>query len=85
VKMFAENPRAIGTVLLDVQMPKLDGVGAMNRIRELAPDVRVILTSGMEREEIMSRLHPTPPWTFLEKPFLFQDLSRVLPSVASAA
>lgn len=38
--------KRIDLVLLDVVMPKLDGRGALARLRRLAPDLPVILTSG---------------------------------------
>lgn len=38
-------------VLLDVQMPKLDGVAALSELRLLVPDARVILLTGTDSSE----------------------------------
>lgn len=41
-------------VLMDLVMPRLDGIGAIRRIRELAPDTRVIvLTSFLDDDKLM--------------------------------
>jgi NarL family two-component system response regulator LiaR len=44
-------------ILMDLVMPGLDGVGAMRRLRERAPDCRVIvLTSFLDDERLMPAL-----------------------------
>jgi two-component system, NarL family, response regulator LiaR len=41
-------------ILMDLVMPKLDGVGAMRRLRELVPSARVVvLTSFLEHERLL--------------------------------
>jgi two-component system response regulator NreC len=42
-------------VLLDIHMPKLDGLGALAAIREQAPDTRVLMLTSMENEEYLFR------------------------------
>jgi CheY-like chemotaxis protein len=43
VRLVREQPGEIALVLLDVAMPEMDGVRALERIRELRPDVRLYL------------------------------------------
>jgi NarL family two-component system response regulator LiaR len=41
-------------ILMDLVMPKLDGVGAMRRLRDLVPDSRVIvLTSFLDEDRLL--------------------------------
>jgi two-component system response regulator NreC len=42
-------------VLLDIHMPKLDGLGALTAIREQVPDTKVLMLTSMENEEYLFR------------------------------
>jgi DNA-binding NtrC family response regulator len=82
VEVVAANPRDIDAVILDIHMPELNGVAAMARIRSLAPHVRVVLTSGTPKVDVITNFAPQPPWLFLEKPFHYNELSAIFPQVA---
>lgn len=82
VRLFSANKDRISSVLLDVQMPHLNGVAAMGCIRSLRPDIEVVFTSGMTSKELMEKWAPPHPWRFLPKPFVFDDVSAVFPMVA---
>jgi DNA-binding NtrC family response regulator len=82
VEIFKANPREIGTVLLDVQMPRRTGPDAVKIIRSIQPDVRVVISSGMLKSELMRQFPLEAPWTFLEKPFSYTSVSSVFPQPA---
>ncbi len=50
VRMFQENRAAIALVLLDVVMPRMSGHEAHRRIRELAPETKVVFCTGYDRD-----------------------------------
>lgn len=82
VDIFKANPREIGTVLLDVQMPRRTGPDAAKIIRGIQPDIRIVLSSGMLKSELMRQFPMEAPWTFLEKPFSYTSVSSVFPQSA---
>ena len=68
-------------MILDVTMPRLNGVEAMRALRAVDPRARIVLASGYDAAEVQSRLEGQVPDAFLEKPFTLAALERVLRSV----
>jgi PAS domain S-box-containing protein len=66
----ANNEDRIKCIILDFQMPGMNGVEAYNAIRKIDPDIPVILTSGFDEEYISSHFPETGKAVFIQKPFL---------------
>jgi len=56
-------------VLLDVRMPGVRGAEGLRRVRELVPDVPVVLMSGWVEEHVRDELDDVGHSGFFEKPF----------------
>ena len=56
-------------------MPRMDGWETLRALRQLAPDLPVILTSGYNKAQVMAGDHPELPQVFLGKPYGLQGLS----------
>ena len=85
IELVITNPSAFGTVILDIHMPGLNGVQVMDRIRSIAPEVNIVLTSGTPMMDVVSDFAPRQPWSFLEKPFQFTELGRMFPPIPAGA
>jgi two-component system cell cycle sensor histidine kinase/response regulator CckA len=78
VTTFRAQAAAIAAVVLDLTMPQMGGDEALEQIRLIRPDARVLLVSGYSEPE------PGPRWTtegrcaFLQKPFKPADLINAL-------
>lgn len=68
-------------ILLDIKMPKMDGLEALERIQELAPDTPVIMISGHGTIETAVEAVKKGAFDFLSKP---PDLNRLLITVRNA-
>jgi DNA-binding NtrC family response regulator len=66
VDNYADNIDAIGLVLMDVLLPKKNGVDAANEIWETSPDARIIFMSGYGDG---NSLHLPANSDFVSKPF----------------
>ncbi|HIJ81482.1 MAG TPA: sigma-54-dependent Fis family transcriptional regulator [Desulfuromonadales bacterium] len=68
-------------VLLDIWMPGMDGLEALERLKQLVPQVTVIMISGHGTIETAVRATKLGAFDFIEKPL---SLEKVLISVANA-
>ncbi len=69
IATFAEHRHEIDIVLLDVTMPDGSGVTVCERIRELRPDIPVVLSSGFDEQEASGRFAGDLHTAFLPKPY----------------
>jgi PAS domain S-box-containing protein len=84
VELFRQHAAEITAVLLDLSMPNLDGSEALSEIRRIRPGVKVILTSGYDGEDLMSRYHGEGFDAFLQKPCDIETFKKVVQQVCGA-
>lgn len=65
-------------VVCDVVMPGLDGNQTLVQLRQLSPQVRVVMTSGFLDDEGASEVRSAGASGFLFKPFSMDDVAAVL-------
>lgn len=83
VSAYKENP-SIDLVILDMKMPKMDGKEAFALIKELNPEARIILSSGLSADsEIDMILSSFPNTDFIQKPYRKAQLSEMIQSILS--
>jgi len=68
-------------VLMDLTMPRMDGATAFARMRELGPEVPVILSSGYDRQA----LEGAQPEAFVQKPYRLRELNQLIRGVLGAS
>ncbi len=69
-------------VVLDISMPEMDGIQAMQAIRKTNPALPVILSSGYSEDEFsFQKDQDNKPTAFLGKPFQLSDMRSVLEKV----
>ena len=73
---FENNRKNIDLIITDARMPKMSGFQLARRIKDLEPDVHVILVSAFEinKTEFDKVMPHTHVDGFLAKPFLVSDL-----------
>lgn len=68
-------------LLLDIKMPKMDGLEALDRIREIAPDTQVVMISGHATIDTAVEAVKRGAFDFIAKPL---DLNRLLITLRNA-
>ncbi|MEO8369004.1 MAG: ATP-binding protein [Candidatus Solibacter sp.] len=74
VEAFRQNQSTILAVLLDMTMPVMAGHEAFRLIREIRPDVPIIMSSGYDEVEARGELGSETVARFLRKPYTAADL-----------
>lgn len=75
VDLFAARHHEIAAVLLDLSMPGLSGRELLQRLKQIDPTVRVVLSSGYAEADAVSALAGEHPGCFLQKPYTVQQLA----------
>jgi len=78
INIFRKKPAEYAAVLLDLTMPRLGGEEAWKVLREISPDVRVIMMSGYNENEVAARFGDGAPSGFIQKPFRLPALREKL-------
>ena len=68
-------------IILDIKMPKMDGMDAIDRLQELCPDIPVIMISGHGNIDTAVEAVKKGAFDFISKP---PDLNRLLITVRNA-
>ncbi len=75
---YRELADASPIVLLDLTMPHLDGAATFRELRQLRPDVRVVLMSGYSEQAVEPQFAGKGLAGFIQKPFRLDELRRVI-------
>ncbi len=75
VAVFERHHADIDLAVLDLTMPRMDGVEAFRAMQQIAPGVRAVLTSGFTGEEADSDSWRTGFLGFLRKPYAPRELA----------
>ena len=81
--IFNRNP-AIAVVMLDLDMPVMDGREIFGLLREKKPKIPVIVTSGFENDPRLEELLAQERVRFLPKPFDVDSLSTAVERLLAA-
>jgi len=75
VEIYEANKDKIDLVILDMIMPDMGGGEAYDRMKEINPDVKVLLSSGYSIEGEATEILERGCDGFIQKPFNIQELS----------
>jgi CheY-like chemotaxis protein len=81
VALFKEHSDTIGQVVMDLTMPHMGGEEAFHEMRQLDPEVKVIIASGYNEQEITPLFAGKGLSGFIQKPYSFSALRKALATV----
>lgn len=75
----------IALILLDMNMPMMNGEETYEKVQQIAPEASVIISSSLSATEVQSRLGEREMPPFLQKPYDVNGLLNVMQSVVTTA
>ena len=81
IEVFEKKRNVIGLVILDMSMPGMGGEETYARLKEIDPNVKVILTSGYNLDGQAQVIMDKGCNGFMQKPFNLKELSRNLKTI----
>lgn len=76
-----ENDSDFAVGIIDVKMPRMNGIALLEELRRKHPTLKVVLISGAEVELAMHAAHNDPNVVVLPKPFTFEALRAAAPEL----
>ena len=71
---------SISLMILDLKMPRMDGMSLLAHCREKYPDVPVIIVSGYRTAEMYKLAKAQGVVAYISKPFQVDDLGKIIMS-----
>ena len=81
IEVYKKNGQEIDLVLLDMAMPSMGGSETYDSLKEVNPDVKVLLTSGYSIDGQATEILERGCDGFIEKPFTINELSQKLKGI----
>ena len=78
IEIYEENKEHIDIVLLDMIMPDMSGSDTYDSLKEIDPDIKVLLSSGYSLEGQATEILNRGCSGFIQKPFKMKELSQKL-------
>jgi len=85
LELYARAPTSFDLILLDMLMPQMSGDRVFFRLKELRPDIKVLLISGFASEDAIQSVLRSGGLGFIQKPFTIDELARQVRKCFDAA
>jgi two-component system, cell cycle sensor histidine kinase and response regulator CckA len=76
IRIYEENKKRIGMVILDMIMPDMNGGEAYDRMKDINPNVKVLLSSGYSTDGRVDEILDRGCNGFIQKPFKIKEFSQ---------
>jgi len=84
VEVFRNQAAQLSAVVLDMNMPRMDGAEAFRQMHGIAPSVPVILTSGFDEQDAVNEFTATGLAHFIQKPYRMKALLQAIEAAIAA-
>lgn len=75
IEIFKKNSAEITLVILDIEMPGISGEKVFHILKELRPEIKILIASGYGKEYLETEIFKSKISHFIPKPFKMEQLS----------
>ncbi len=83
--LFGARRAAIDAVLLDMTLPEMSGPEVLRTLRQIQPDVKVIITSAYSQDHVRNATAGQEPCEYIRKPYQLGELIGLLQDACADA
>lgn len=76
IELFQRHPADL--VICDIKMPRMNGITTIERLREHAPGLPIVVLTGYLTQNTIEQCAQLGGVELLRKPFLFRELSKAV-------
>jgi CheY-like chemotaxis protein len=84
LETFSAMKDDVDLVILDLTMPRMNGRDALVRLREIAPEVKVLVTSGHQGDQAVHEVLALGASGFIGKPYRLDGMGRAIRAALEA-
>jgi len=81
LEVYRDHGSEISLILLDMIMPKMDGVTTYRKLREISRSIPIVLSSGYSFDEIIDEVENDPYAAVIQKPYKPSTLKETIKSL----
>ncbi|MCE7736397.1 MAG: response regulator [Candidatus Heimdallarchaeota archaeon] len=83
LEYYGEHWASIDVVLLDVVMPKFDGLQTLRQLRQINPAVKIVMVTSISSQSIVMGAMKAGASEFITKPFRLSEFARAVNKILS--
>ena len=81
IDWFEQNQAEVDVIILDVVMPKMDGLQVLRRLLQVNPEIKIIMVTAISSGSIVSGAMRAGALEFVTKPFKLSELVKAVNKV----
>jgi CheY-like chemotaxis protein len=79
-----KNRHKVRLVLTDMMMPNMDGGSLIRTLQRLAPEIKIVVVSGLTDPETLDKIKSSRVEAFLPKPIKAENLLKILDTILNS-
>jgi PAS domain S-box-containing protein len=83
IESFESVSGRVDSVILDLQLPGISGKETFRKLKAIKPDIKIIISTGYDRDTAMGEISPYVPEGFIQKPYKLSVLHKTLREILS--